>query len=52
MRLNRLRFYVNAYNLFSIDNMHRYQLDPEITSNSALVTPNLRTISFGLNLNF
>lgn len=52
MRLNRLRFYVNAYNLLSIDNMHRYQLDPEITSNNALVTPNLRTISFGLNLNF
>ena len=52
MRLNRLRFYVNAYNLFSIDNMHKYQIDPEITSNSALVTPNLRTISFGLNLNF
>jgi len=47
-----LRFYVNAYNLFSIDNLSKYQLDPEIESNSALVTPNLRTISFGLNLNF
>lgn len=50
--VNRMRFYVNAYNLFSLDNMHSYQIDPEITSNSALVTPNLRTISFGLNLNF
>lgn len=50
--VNRLRVYVNAYNLFSIDNMSKYQLDPEITSNSALVTPNLRTISFGLNINF
>ena len=47
-----LRFYVNAYNLFSIDDIAKYQLDPEITSNSALVTRNLRTISFGLNLNF
>ncbi|MDR2949614.1 MAG: TonB-dependent receptor [Prevotella sp.] len=50
--VNRLRFYVNAYNLFSIDNLSKYQLDPEISSNSALVTPNLRTISFGFNLNF
>lgn len=50
--VDRLRVYVNAYNLFSIDNMSKYQLDPEITSNSALVTPNLRTVSFGLNLNF
>lgn len=50
--VDRLRFYVNAYNLFSIDNLSKYQLDPEISSNSALVTPNLRTISFGFNLNF
>lgn len=50
--VNRLRLYVNAYNLFSIDNLSKYQLDPEISSNSALVTPNLRTFSFGFNLNF
>lgn len=50
--VDRLRFYVNAYNLFSIDNLSKYQLDPEISSNSALVTPNLRTVSFGFNLNF
>lgn len=50
--VDRLRIYANAYNLFSIDNMSKYQLDPEIQSNNALVTPNLRTFSFGLNLNF
>lgn len=50
--VDRLRVYANAYNLFSIDNMSKYQLDPEIQSNNALVTPNLRTFSFGLNLNF
>lgn len=50
--VDRLRIYANAYNLFSIDNMSDYQLDPEIQSNNALVTPNLRTFSFGLNLNF
>lgn len=50
--VDRLRFYVNAYNLFSIDNLSKYQLDPEISSNSALVTPNLRTFSIGFNLNF
>lgn len=50
--VDRLRIYANAYNLFSIDNLSQYQLDPEIQSNSALVTPNLRTFSFGFNLNF
>lgn len=50
--VDRLRIYANAYNLFSIDNLSKYQLDPEIQSNSALVTPNLRTFSFGFNLNF
>lgn len=50
--VDRLRIYANAYNLFSIDNLSKYQLDPEIQSNSALVTPNLRAFSFGFNLNF
>lgn len=50
--VDRLRIYANAYNLFSIDNLSSYQLDPEIQSNSALVTPNLRTFTFGFNLNF
>ncbi len=50
--VNRMRFYINSYNLFSIDNMSKYQLDPEIISNNALVTPNLRTFTFGVNLTF
>lgn len=47
-----IRFYVNAYNLFSIDNLAKYELDPELSLDSALVTPNLRTVSIGVNLNF
>lgn len=50
--VNMLRFFVNGYNLFSIDNLSDYEIDPEITSTSALVTPNLRTVNFGFNLNF
>lgn len=50
--IQKLRLYVNGYNLVSFDNMKEYDIDPEITSTSGLVTPNLRTISFGFNLNF
>lgn len=50
--IQKLRLYVNGYNLISFDNMKDYDIDPEITSTSGLVTPNLRTISFGFNLNF
>ena len=47
-----LRLYVNGYNLFSLDNLARYQIDPEISLDSALVSPNLRTITLGVNLTF
>lgn len=50
-RVNHLRFFVNGYNLFSIDNMGKYEVDPEISMDSGLVTPNLRTFSFGFNIN-
>ena len=35
--VDRLRIYANAYNLFSIDNLSKYQLDPEIQSAYLLI---------------
>ena len=52
LQISRLRVYLNCYNLLSIDNMHKTQIDPEITEANALVTPNLRTFTFGINLTF
>ena len=40
--LSALRIYVNASNLFSIDNVKKYEIDPEISSGNALVYPQQR----------
>jgi TonB-linked SusC/RagA family outer membrane protein len=50
MGLNTLRVYVNASNLFSIDNVKKYGIDPEIGATNGLVYPQQRVINFGLNL--
>jgi hypothetical protein len=48
--LERLRVYVNASNLFSIDNVKKLEIDPEIGSTNGLVYPQQIVINFGLNL--
>jgi TonB-linked SusC/RagA family outer membrane protein len=48
--LNRLRVYLNASNLFSIDNLKEYGIDPEISATNGLVYPQQRVINLGLNL--
>lgn len=51
-KVDNLRLYVNCYNLFSIDNTHDFGVDPEISTESGLATPTIRTINFGFNLTF
>jgi hypothetical protein len=46
-----LRVYVHGTNLFSLDNTHQIQIDPEISSNGGLVYPQQRIYTFGFNLN-
>jgi hypothetical protein len=50
--LSALRVYVNATNLFSIDNVKKYEIDPEISSGNALVYPQQRLLNIGFNLTF
>jgi len=50
--LSALRIYVNASNLFSIDNVKKYEIDPEISSGNALVYPQQRLFNAGFNLTF
>lgn len=50
--LSALRIYVNASNLFSIDNVKKYGIDPEISSGNALVYPQQRLFNAGFNLTF
>jgi hypothetical protein len=50
--IRRARVYVNAYNLFSIDNMLQYQMEPEVNDDNGLQFPQMRNINFGVNLTF
>ena len=48
--ISRLRIYVTGTNLFSIDNVKDIEIDPEISLNSALVYPNTKVYTLGINL--
>jgi TonB-linked SusC/RagA family outer membrane protein len=50
--VRRARFYVNAYNLFSIDNMLQFDMEPEVADDNGLQFPQMRNINFGVNLTF
>ena len=52
VKVRKLRVYVNAYNLFSIDNMKQYSLDPEVQDDNGLQFPQSKILNFGLNLTF
>ncbi len=50
--INRLRVYISASNVFTIDNVKDYGIDPEIEARAAVVYPQQRTIMLGFNLTF
>jgi hypothetical protein len=48
--LKKARFYVNAYNLFSIDNVHQFNIDPEVNDGNGLQFPQNKFVNVGVNL--
>ncbi|MEJ7828017.1 MAG: SusC/RagA family TonB-linked outer membrane protein, partial [Segetibacter sp.] len=50
VRIQKARFYLNAYNLFSIDNVNEYRIDPEVTGTNGLQFPQNRFINVGVNI--
>jgi hypothetical protein len=50
--ISNLRIYVNASNMFSFDNMRKFEIDPEVSSTSALVYPQPKLVNTGFNLTF
>lgn len=46
------RFYVNGFNLFSLDNVRKYGVDPEIMDDNGLQYPQHRRMNIGVNLSF
>ncbi|RYE20995.1 MAG: SusC/RagA family TonB-linked outer membrane protein, partial [Sphingobacteriaceae bacterium] len=51
-RIKRARFYINAYNLLSFDNLKSYGIDPEVTDDNGLQFPQNKVINMGVNLSF
>jgi hypothetical protein len=47
-----IRVYVNGSNLFSLDNMRKFEIDPEVSSSSALVYPQAKLFNTGFNITF
>ena len=52
IKISKARFYINANNLFSIDNMHQYGIDAEIYDGNGLTYPQSKYLNVGVNLSF
>jgi TonB-linked SusC/RagA family outer membrane protein len=50
VKIKQARIYFNGYNLFSIHNMKRYNIDPEVGDTNGLQYPQHRVLSLGVNL--
>lgn len=50
VNIKGLRIYANTYNLFSIDNIHQYNLDPEINDQNGLQHPQNKVFNLGVKL--
>ncbi|MEO8414263.1 MAG: SusC/RagA family TonB-linked outer membrane protein [Ginsengibacter sp.] len=49
-KIQSARVYVNGYDLFSIDNLSQYGVDPETVDDNGIQFPQNRVINFGINL--
>jgi hypothetical protein len=52
VKISDLRFFVNAYNLISFDNMNRYNISAEIPNAGVTLYPETRVINVGTSLRF
>jgi TonB-linked SusC/RagA family outer membrane protein len=50
VKVQKARIYLNAYNLFSIDNLRKFGVDPEVSDDNGLQFPQNRVINVGINL--
>ncbi|HTF27588.1 MAG TPA: hypothetical protein VK625_02020, partial [Flavitalea sp.] len=52
VRIQKVRVYINAFNLFSIDNLKKYSVDPEVVDENGLQFPQNKFVNVGVNLSF
>jgi len=50
LKMQRARVYINGYNLFSIDNLKKFGVDPEIADGNGLQYPQNKFVNVGINL--
>ncbi len=50
VKIQQARIYFNGYNLFSLHNVKRYNVDPEIGDTNGLQYPQHRVVSLGVSL--
>lgn len=51
-KIQKLRVFVNTYNLFSIDNARSYGVDPEVQDDNGLQYPQTKLMNVGFNMSF
>jgi len=49
-KIQSTRVYLNVYNLFSIDNLRQYNIDPEVIDDNGLEFPQNRVFNIGINI--
>ncbi|WP_245576570.1 SusC/RagA family TonB-linked outer membrane protein [Flexithrix dorotheae] len=52
IKMERARIYLNTYNLFSIDNVKPFGIDPEVADENGLQYPQNKLFNVGVNLTF
>ncbi|MEP6726313.1 MAG: SusC/RagA family TonB-linked outer membrane protein, partial [Bacteroidota bacterium] len=52
VKIQKARFYFNVYNLFSIDNLKQYNVDPEVADDNGLQFPQNKVVNIGVNISF
>lgn len=50
--INNARIFVNGYNLFSFDNLRKYNLSAEVPDAGVTLYPEIRVMNIGVSLNF
>lgn len=50
--MQKVRFYVNSYNLFSLDNLKKLGVEPEVMDENGLQYPQNSMVNIGVNLSF
>jgi TonB-linked SusC/RagA family outer membrane protein len=49
LKIQKARFYINGYNLFSIDNLQEFGIDPEVSDTNGLQYPQNKFVNVGVN---